>query len=286
MATLPKAPVQAPRRFPPSLTLIGASRTLLGDQDLDGNVPRWEGGGVEFASLPCRPGFEPFPADCEQKDLSELLSPEIGDADSIILWTGERCSSASATEADLDRQVRDLLDVDRHRQLERHFWDTFLAVEDGPTNLSPDPASSPLAYALAALQEALASGTVAAPGGCGRGMIHSTVTVASLWFGANLLRREGGLLLDVFDNVIVPGVGYTGSSPTDPPEVDATGETSWAYATGPVDTRLGQVRVNTHVDPNDNDVIAIAQQGAIAYADPCCRYGINVNVCDTACGGA
>lgn len=285
MATTPHAGVQPPRRFPPALTLVGASRTLLGDQDLDGQPPRWEGGGVLFSSLPCVVGFEPFEPGCDQITLDDLLALEEAEADTRHLWVGLRCSTASTTEELLGEQARAFLEVDRHRQLERRFWDSFLAVADGPTILSPDPASSPLAYALAALQEALLSGTTDSPGGCGRGMIHATATVASIWYGANLLRREGGLLLDIFDNVIVPGAGYTGSSPADPSEIDDTGETSWAYATGPIDTRLGQLRVLTGVDQESNDVTARAQQAAIAYGDPCCRYAVNVNLCDTACGG-
>lgn len=274
MATTPRSPVQAPRRLPPALTLIGASRTLMGDQDLDGGPVRWEGGGVEFQPLPCDLDFEPFAPGCATIDLADLPTATPVAEDTVVLWVGTRCSTGSWVQAEGERRVRELLDVDRHRQLERHFWDTVLR-SDETTDLGPGEAA-PLRYGLTALQEALTA--------CGRGMIHAPVQLVSLWFAERLLRREGGLMLDAFDNVIVPGVGYTGSSPED--VIDATGETIWAYATAPVDTRLGTVDVLVGVDQTTNDVVARALQPAIAYTDECCRFGINVNVCDTACGEA
>ncbi len=274
MATTSLSPVSPPRRLPPALTLIGASRTLLGDQDLDGGPVRWEGGGVEFQPLPCDLDFEPFEPGCGQIDLSDLPSAGTVQEPAVVLWVGTRCSSASWTEATARERAGQLLEVDQHRQLERHFWETVLA-DAGTTDLSPGGAS-PGTYALAALQEAVAA--------CGRGFIHASIPVASFWYQQAALRREGGLLLDVFDNVVVPGVGYTGSSPED--VIDATGETAWAYATGTVDTRLGEVKTLAALDPGDNDIVARAQRGAVAYTDECCRFAINVNLCDIACGGA
>lgn len=270
MAVTSYPAVQPPRRFPPTLTLIGASRTLMGDQDLDAQPVRWEGGGVAFSSLPCAPAFDPFAPGCGQFDLSHLLQLDQATEDTTTLWVGLRCNTAAETFEQLKVRSEQLLDIDRHRQLEDHFWTTVL---NASTDLSP-VGSSPLRYALAALQEAL--------GPCGRGFIHCTVQTAALWHSEQMLRRDGALLLDVFDNVIVPGVGYDGSSPAG--VVDATGETAYAYATGMVDTRLGPVRTFENLDPLDNSLTARSQQAAIAYTDDCCLHAINVNLCDTVCG--
>jgi hypothetical protein len=75
--------------------------------------------------------------------------------------------------------------------------------------------------------------TIIARSGAGaQGMIHLTPEAAP-----NLLnsRRVGKYLLDQFDNVIVPGVGYPGTGPS----VDAPPSTaSWMYATDMVSTRI------------------------------------------------
>lgn len=297
MATTPRSTVQAPTRVPPVLTLIGASRTLIGDLTPDTGQPvRWEGGGVEFETLPCNVEETPYVPGCTALDLDgDLAGPDIGKADTITLWKGTKCSSRPGELERGEGRARALLLVDQHRQLEREFWTgevhqaadpdlegRWLAQDGVVTDLS-GVGSSPLVYALAALQEALGSGSGDGVG-CGRGMIHCTLQVATLWHAASAIRREGNLLLDVFDNIIVPGVGYDGSGPDG--TVDGTGETSWAYATGIVDTRLAEILTRGAHDPGNNDVVAIASREAIAYWDGCCHYGINVNLCDTACGGS
>lgn len=292
MATTPRSTVQAPTRLPPVLTLIAASRTLAGDTTPDTGGPvRWEGGGVEFEPLPCNIEEVPYVPGCTALDLNnDLARPDIGKFDTYTLWKGVSCSARPGELDAAQARARALLLVDQHRQLEREFWTgdvhqaaspdlegRWLAQDGEVEELSQD---APLVYALAALQEALGSGSGSGVG-CGRGMIHATVQTAALWFAANALRREGGLLLDVFDNIVVPGVGYDGSAPDG--TVDATGETAWAYATGIVDTRLAEISTRGAHDPDNNDVIALASREAIAYWDGCCHYGANVNLCNTAC---
>lgn len=292
MATTPRSTVQSPSRQPPVLSLIGASRTLQGDVTPDTGAPvRWEGGGVEFEALPCNVEETPYVPGCAALDLDgDLAGPDIGKADTFVVWKGVRCSSRPGEFERGEARARALLLVDQHRQLEREFWTGevhqaaspdleghWLARDGVAVELSQD---APLVYALAALQEALGSGSGAGTG-CGRGMIHCTVQTAALWFSANAIRREGGLLLDVFDNIVVPGVGYDGSAPDG--TVDGTGETAWAYATGIVDTRLAEIFTRSAHSPDDNDVTALASREAIAYWDGCCHYGVNVNLCNTAC---
>lgn len=291
MATTPRSTVQAPTRQPPVLTLIGASRTLAGDTTPDiGAAVRWEGGGVEFEPLPCNTETVPYVPGCAELDLDDRERPDVQKFDTITLWKGVRCSSRPRELEAAQARARQLLLVDQHRQLEHEFWTgdihqaaspdlegRWLAQDGVVEELSQD---APLVYGLAALQEALGSGSAGGTG-CGRGMIHATIPTATLWLAASAIRREGLLLLDAFDNIIVPGVGYDGSSPDG--TVDGTGETAWAYATGIVDTRLADIDARSAHNPTTNNVDAIASREAIAYWDGCCHYGVNVNLCNTDC---
>lgn len=281
MAPGPGSTVPAPTRLAPVLSLIGASRTLNGD------TPRWDSGAVQFEPLPCGGGTLSIPG-CTPVNRSDLSTPAgVGESTPFLLHVEDECRDRPADEA--DARVRQLLEIDQHYQLEREFWTgetvqgmdpappfRWLADPDHVDVLSPGDSSSPLRYALAALQEAL--------GGCrpaGRGMIHATITTVSLWQAEGLLHREGGLLLDTFGNVVIPGVGYDGSGPDG--LVDESGTTAWAYATGIVDTRLGEIVVQETFDSRVNARLWEASRMAAAYWDGCCHFGIRVNHCLTAC---
>jgi hypothetical protein len=290
-AVAPPAPVQPTLRPPPALTLIGISRTLLGDVSLDGDMVRFEGGGVEFQPLPCSSGFVPFSATCDEDDLDGIQRQAPLRFDPVYLWAGVECSAASWGTDEGRRRAEQFLLIDQHRQLEREFWtgevieadnlpNLYLAMDGEVTELESGTAT-PLSRALSTLQQELAD--------CGgRGMIHATVRTASLWAALGLIRRNGGLLVDPFDNVIVPGVGYPGTAPGG--ALDATGDTAWAYATGIVDTRLGDIFIPSNpwelFDLDDNSQKVIAQRAAVAYWDGCCHLGINVDHAETGVGGA
>lgn len=154
----------------------------------------------------------------------------------------------------------------------------------GFENLTPGGgASSPGNYALSALQEFLG-----ACAGGQRGMIHAPRRVITLWAASNLIRQEGNLLLDHYDNLIVAGGGYTGMSPSG--DIDTTGATGWAYATGMVDVYLSPVRilpseefVAEAVNTRRNEAIWVAERSVAPVFDPCCHAGINVNLCEPCC---
>ena len=99
-------------------------------------------------------------------------------------------------------------------------------ITPGATTKSNGTAVS-VTKGLALLQDALAGN-----GFGGQGMIHCIPGVTP-----NLLntRRQGKLLLDQFDNFIVPGVGYPG---TGPGGATPSAGTSWMYATSLVMTRI------------------------------------------------
>lgn len=291
MATTPRSTVQSPSRQPPVLTLIGASRTLQGDVTPDtGAAVRWEGGGVKFEALPCNVEETPYVPGCAALDLDgDLAGPDIGKADTFVLWKGVKCSSRPGEFERGEARARALLLVDQHRQLEHEFWTGAVhqaadpdlegnwLARDGVAAELEAGAATGARLALASLQQALADC------GGGRGMIHATVATASIWHSLGLLRREGALLLDTVDNIVVPGVGYDGSAPDG--TSDGTGDSAWAYATGIVDTRLAEIFTRSAHDPTNNDVTALASREAIAYWDGCCHLGINVDLTATGLTG-
>ena len=98
-----------------------------------------------------------------------------------------------------------------------------------PATFASGAAGTPVSITkgLSLLQKAIAD-----TGFGGQSMIHLQPEAAP-----NLLntRRQGKFMLDQFDNIIVPGVGYPGTAPDG--TAPATG-TSWMYATDIVATRI------------------------------------------------
>jgi hypothetical protein len=103
----------------------------------------------------------------------------------------------------------------------------------------------------------------------------------------NLLstRRQGKLLLDQFDNYLVPGAGYPGTKPDG--TAPAAG-TSWMYATDLVMTRIqkvGRVFPSTMAEATDhtqtattNEITFRAGKMAAAYWDNYVHYAVCVNL--------
>lgn len=175
------------------------------------------------------------------------------------------------------------------RIIEAELWAGTVAQAAGfPNRYLADTANvddfgtMPFAYALAALQEYLAE-TID-----GRGMIHASPRTASLWTAAQLVRREGNLLLDPFDNIVVAGQGYDGSGPGNvaPP---LSGDRHYAYATSMVTVlREGQVTVDptSMVEATDrtiNRTEFTAGRIVAAYWDGCAHAGVEVNLCEPDC---
>lgn len=107
----------------------------------------------------------------------------------------------------------------------------------------------------------------------GRGMLHTSYLVASHLYAADAIRREGNLLLDVFDNIVVADAGY----PDDNLSI---------YGTSMVAVRLGPIKVIGGVDGfnrNDNLTEVRVQRPAAAYWDGCAHLRVDVDPCDLPC---
>lgn len=277
----PAAVVAAPPLQPPRFGLITSARDATGDG------ARWEGGfGWEAESCAQAGVVDPCGSTTKTLDADDLEGAQ--DYTPFVVWAGHRCSTFGSSGPDREAKARRLLAVHQHRAVEAEFWNgtvsranswgnPYLRSITGSQRLSPGGTSSPLVYALAALEEAVAE--------CGgRSMIHCTVQTATLWYAAQAIRREGTLLLTGLDNIVVPGSGYDGSAPDG--NIDATGATAWAYATGMVDVRLGDVVVfggEASMEQRQNLIEVRAERTAAANFDPCCLFGVNVALCETFC---
>jgi hypothetical protein len=93
--------------------------------------------------------------------------------------------------------------------------------------------------------------------------IHVPVSVVPLIDGA--LRREGTLLFTKTGATVVADAGYGNVGPDGTPS--ATGV--WAYATGPVVVRLGEVMTNVITSWRENTQRWVADRLFAAYFDPC-----------------
>jgi len=239
----PFQPIGAPPASPPRVGLLAVVGGESAELTLDAG---WEGG-IALEPERCLPSSNPAWGDCPEPGGSDPRtdpgSKAIGDAEALVqyrpwtAWVGDKCSTLSGQGRDPVARAQRLYRASESRVMEAELWagaearrrfypNNFLANSAAPNfeDLTPG-GSSPGTYALAALQEAIALGQT------GRGMIHATWPTVSLWFSLSALRREGGLILDVFDNIVVAGTGYDGSGPCVPQidsiAVDATGGT-WA----------------------------------------------------------
>lgn len=277
MATaLVDAPLLEPARF----GLVQAAR------DLGTTDERWTGG-LAWEPESCSTVGTFDPCGDDDKTLDPDDNPGAQSFTPFGIWAGYRCSTIGADGEDFERRARNTLAVRQSAAVEAEFWagartqaagwDNAYLRDADVTNLSPGSGSSPLVYALAALEEALAD--------CGgRGMIHCTVQTAILWLSAQAVRRDGNRLLTALDTIVVPGAGYDGSAPD--ASIDATGETAYAYGTGLVDVRLSPVRVygdESTIDHRTNTWEVRAERLAAATFDPCCHVGIRVDLCSTFC---
>jgi hypothetical protein len=199
----------------------------------------------------------------------------------------DTCSAFGWEERDYKGRASRWAENAQYAVLEAEFWSGALAQAAGYpndylannatcTDLTPGTVPS-IARGFQILQDALAQA-----GFGGRGMIHVMPQTTP-----NLLttRRVGNLLLDQFDNIVVPGVGYTGTGPGG--VVPAAGF-SWMYATDLVQVRLekeSQIYPDTFAEALDrgqagfpNTITFRAQKMGAAYWDGFAHYACKVQL--------
>lgn len=291
----PRQVVSAPSVLASPTGLLQTIRPIVhGTSD---DERRWEGG-LTFRPNGCI-GSHAIAMNCsipgDTKEADDL--PSVVEYDPFIVYTGAECGSLQGVgRNELPAVVQSALETSQGVAIEAELWTGAIAQGAGSpnyylaggspnfTDLSPLAADvSPGFYALAALQEYLGD---CAPSG--RGMIHATENVVTMWERFDVVHRENNLILDLYGNWIVAGAGYDGSDPDG--QIDATGETAYAYATGLVDVHLSQIVMNPEIGRiiealrrSDNRVQWRAERAAAALFDGCCHAGIRVGICETAC---
>lgn len=201
---------------------------------------------------------------------------------------GDTCSAANYRRQDFAARARRVLEAATPAKVEWEFWTGTLAQVGNLPNrwlASPDAdtlnsgAATPLVYALTDLQEYLAS-TIT-----GRGMIHVTPSLLTLWLSAGVVRREGNVWLDAKDNLVVAGDGYPGTGP------DGSGagtRMAWAYATGMVHYLESEVTVlpgdlASAIDRSTNTVTYRAERTVLPWWDLQAHAAVLVDLCTTCC---
>lgn len=288
MTTAPLLPVSAPPATPPRLSLVAASldvATLLGD----GEAVRLDAG-FTFAPESCGDGVGRYdPCDPTEAELPDVSNPAVVSATSFTVKAFDRCS---IFDSDRDRaKARRLLLACESKQIAEELWTGSLSTAAGWDNryfASPDAdevtsgAADPFT-ALACLERGLQLCSCG-----GRGMIHASAELVSLWSERGVLRREGNVILTIHDTIVVTDAGYDGSGPDGSPAADGS---VWAYATGLVYTHRGPIQIVSDpmetVDRATNTQVVWAQrQAAATWGDGCCHLAAQIDIDICTIGGS
>lgn len=223
------------------------------------------------------------PYDPENEDIIEV--------DPIAIVTTFTCSSFGFEAIDYKGRAQRQNDLATPAALELEFWDGAIALANtAPNNyltksgaatiLNPTLGTAvSITEGLSLLQDGLRDGLG------GQGMIHCVPGATPSLIN---VRRVGKFMLDEFDNIVVPGVGYSGNGPIGAEHATPAAGTCWMFATDLVMTRVQkEARVfpdsmaealDRGQDGNPNTVTFRAQRLAMAYFDGFRQYAVLVNL--------
>jgi len=127
------------------------------------------------------------------------------------------------------------------------------------------------AEALARLENAIGETGI-------KGMIHATPAVVSMWQADKLEGDEEGNLFTSNGTPVVSGGGYIGVHPHG--KTAPSDGQDWAFATGPVEVRLGPPSLSdlrTSLDRSDNTVTFRAERPVLATWDTALQVGVLID---------
>jgi hypothetical protein len=287
--------VTPPKQTPPRVSLLASA------EEVNDNT-RWQAG-LTFEPIGCGSagGFfvgcaDPStPSLYTTKDTSEATEVEIVEFEPYTIWESDVCSPATFQSRDfVDRATARYL-ASESALMAREFWagsvasaaslpNFFLANGDA-TDVGAGSAL-PVNIGLQVLQNAV--GSVGSY--FGRHMIHAPRDVVSAWYEAGLVRREGVLILDAFDNIVVADGGYPGTGPNGE---SRTLSSAWIYATDPVQVRRdGQIRLlpsreetmgGAALNRDTNLIEWRVERLVAAYPAGCLHLTLEVDLCETDC---
>lgn len=295
-----RSPVKPLALEPPRVGLLAS----VGAPTVDAPIPdpaggtrpvRWENG-FWFEPEGCGESGIRNPASQDEK-IIEAGQPPI-QAEPFQLWAGDRCTLMDGLGREWQRRAQDQLAASESYQIAHELWTGDLTADALDCNDEPWPnayLADPTAVdrltnggadpvdGLACLEAGLAHYLKGR-----RGMIHATPQLATHWFAASALRREGRLLLTALDTIVVPDAGYPGDGPDAP-----AGATQWAYGTDMVQVRLGTVvllpdgdDLAAALDRQNNDVEYRAERMAAVTWGGCAHVGAEFDVPVCLIGGS
>lgn len=209
-----------------------------------------------------------------------------------VLEVPYTCSSFGFQAANYEKRARRQLEAAKHKALENEFWTGWSnpanpslmgsTPNDDTHVLNPGGAAEPVAVspgiALTLFAQALAN-----CGTGGRGMIHATPALVERWVSLASVHCDEKLITTCArGDIIVNGSGYLGWGPVGQPLPAAN--TVWAYATGIVDIRMGEVEIypkefSEALDRATNTVTYRGEVTAAAAHDLCCTFAVLVDLC-------
>lgn len=290
--------IEPPRQTPPRVSLLASA------EEVSDNT-RWQAG-ITFEPVGC--GFSGgLFVGCADSGTSSAYTEKVvsGEADGAsvpvveyepyTVWASDKCSAATFQSRDfVDRATARYLATES-AFMANEFWEGNVADDASFPNfyLSNGDATDvgngglfPVEVGLPVLQNAVGS----TGGYFGRYMIHAPRDVASVWYKCGLVRREGALLLDAYDNIVVADGGYSGVGPNGEARTDTS---AWIYATDPVQVRRdGQIRLlpsqdeamgGAALDRDTNLIEWRVERLVAAYTANCLHLAVQVDLCETDC---
>lgn len=276
----------------PKAAYGGLLQSVEPSPDSDVLVGNWELG-ISFVSDSTAITGDDLVSPCEAvASREDPDNPEQVDYQPWEVSVSIACQAAGydkkAAKARLERAFRKVAS----RNLEAELWHgTRAAAESWPNNwlanvagpnyvdLTPAGGARPLVYAHADLAQAILDASNEA------GVIHASARLVDLWRSADIVMVDDGVICDIFGNTIICGPGYDGADPDG--LVDSSHATEWAYATGPIVTRISEVEMHldsaTAVRTTNNRFLVHGQAFVAAYWDNVVHFGIEVDLCDVVC---
>ncbi len=303
MPVAPQSVVAPPAKTPPVHSLLSSANIVTEMDD------RWEGGlsffpencGESSCWAPCPPRVNCVPTvmkdDCPPCDLEQI------DYQPFVVYSTYVCSSFSAGP-DFDfyaRKARGLLLATEAKTVESEFWNGTcvptnphlsepVTVVDPLTGavdiLTGDPYGAPSPAQTPGIGIAQLVNFLSQCNGGSRGMIHAVPMLVQRWAHCGAIHEvvENGrrrFETAVGGHIIVPGSGYDGTGPggVAPPAGQA-----YVYATGMVDIRMGEIKIQQRnmeeaLNRRDNSVTVRAERTFAAVHDGCCFGALLVDTC-------
>ena len=231
-----------------------------------------------------------------------VAGPGVVEWDPYIIWVGDECTTIGTDPRNIEARAIRHLEAQTSHLIETILWTNqvdsadfgashpnvslsdasiYPGDPDGGTPITTPNAffSEPPVTAFKTMIEALTDALAGT-----RGMIHVERRMLPFLAFYGLAIQSGQRLVTTLgDHIIVPGTGYTGSSP----EEDAAGDFyTWIYGTSMVEVLLSEIVVDTDlagaVNRSTNLIEYRAERMALAHWDRAIHIGVSVCLEDPA----